>query len=186
MTLNVSDVREPPPDDLKGKYDVVCIRFLNAGLIPDDWQDVAQHAWGLLKPGGAPQWIEGDLLQVCTPLESKPETKTTALRKSTSIAVAPLQHLDWFITNLHSVLEKVGYKDVKQMVASWDRLPEQRKELSLLSIGAFYAILTLQAHRGGEGAVTEEEAERLKEEMIEEVENGAYTRCDMHQFVAWK
>jgi hypothetical protein len=154
--------------------------------MPEDWKSVAEHAWALLKPGGALQWIEGDLLQLCTALRSEPETKTSALDKASAIGIAPLVQAKWFVANLRSVLEEVGFRDVKQMVSSSDRVVEDRKQMALLCVGAFYAALTYQARKGGQGAVTDEEAEKLREEMAEEVENGAYTRADMHQFVAWK
>jgi len=186
VTLSVSDARQPPPDEAKGKYDVVCIRFLNAGLMPDDWQAVAQHAWALLKAGGALQWIEGDLLQLCTPLRSEPETKTAALEKGSYLAIGRLEQLKWFVPNLRSVLQVVGFKEVKQMVSSSDRAVEDREQMTWLCVGAFYSALRAQAHRGIEGTLPEDQVEKLREEMLEELEGGAYVRADMHQFVTWK
>ena len=186
VTLSVSDARQPPADEAKGKYDVVCIRFLNAGLMPDDWQAVAEHAWALLKPGGALQWIEGDLLQLCTPLRSEPETKTSALEKGSYLAIGRLEQLKWFVPNLRSVLEEVGFREVKQMVSSSDRAVEDRKQTTWLGVGASYSALRAQAHKGVEGALAEDQVEKLYQEMLEEVEAGAYVRVDMHQFVAWR
>ena len=154
--------------------------------MPDDWQTVAQHAWALLKPGGALQWIEGDLLQVCTPLRPEPETKTAALEKGSDLAIGRLEQLKWFVPNLRSVLHEVGFREVKQMVSSSDRAVEDRKPMAWLCVGAFYSILRAQAHKSVEGALAEDQVERLREEMLEEVEEGAYVRVDMHQFVAWK
>lgn len=186
VNLNVSDARLPPSDAAKGVYDVVCIRMLNCGLMPDDWQAVAQHAWTLLKPGGALQWIEGDLLQVCTPLRSEPETKTAALEKGSHLALGHMEQLKWFIPNLRIVLQEVGFRDVRQMVSSLDRVSEDRKQLGWLSLMVFYSALCAQAHTGGEGALAQDQVEKLREEMLEESEAGSYVRFDMHQFVAWK
>ena len=158
--------------------------------MPEDWQSVAHHAWTLLKPGGALQWIEGDLLQTCTVLRSEPETKTEALERATSLAFAKCEHWKWFIPNLCGVLGKVGFESVKQMVSSTDRVAddvvESRRALGMLSVGATCSGLAAQRRRGLDDALGEVELEALREEMIHEVESGAYTRVDMHQFVAWK
>ena len=79
VSMAVLDAKQPPPSHLHSVYDVVCIRFINAALMPDDWRHVARHLMLLLKPGGFLQWIEGDLLQLAQPLRGVPEASIAAL-----------------------------------------------------------------------------------------------------------
>lgn len=58
VTLNVVNAKLNAPEDARGKYDLVCIRFMNVAMQPEDWEKVARHAWQLLKPGGAIQWVQ--------------------------------------------------------------------------------------------------------------------------------
>ena len=186
VTLIVSDAREFPPAELAGKYDVVCIRFMNVGLTPETWPLVAKHAFNLLKPGGVLQWIEGNLPQLLTPLRTEPETKTSALDKISRIVGGRVSQASWFVGNLRSVLEDVGFEDVKQMISSTDRVLEDRRPMGILAVGAFYALASRQTRTGAADALKVDELERMREECVDEIENGAYLRCDMHQFVAWK
>jgi hypothetical protein len=57
VTLNVADAKQPFAEEFRGKYDVVCIRFINAAMKPEDWVVVARNAAQMLKPGGALQWV---------------------------------------------------------------------------------------------------------------------------------
>lgn len=187
VSLNLVDAKQPAAAELRGKYDVVCIRFMNVALMPpDDWIAVATHAMQLLKPGGALQWIEGDFLQCVTVLQSEPETKTAALEKATPQTIGKLPHLNWFVSNLPEVLTTVGFTDVARNVMSSDRVAEDRRLISHVAFGAVYGILRHQAHSKLEGAPTEEEVESLMKEMGEEIDAGAYWRVDLHQFIAFK
>jgi hypothetical protein len=186
VTLSVSDARESPPAELAGKYDVVCIRFVNVGLTPVTWPLVAKHAYDLLKPGGSLQWIEGDLPQLLAPLRTEPETKTSVLDRMSRLVGGTVSQANWFVANLRSVLAEVGFEDVMQMVSSTDRSLEDRRPMGVLAVGAFYALASRQTRMGAAGALKADELERVREECIDEIENGAYLRCDMHQFVARK
>ena len=187
MSLSVADARQPAPAELHGRYDAVAIRFMNAALFPEDWKAVAKHAAQLLNPGGALQWIEGDLLQIMTILRSAPEVKTAALERYSHQAMGKLTHLRWFVSNLQDVLTEVGFTDIGHEITSSDRLMEEgRRGMSEICVGAIYSVLRKQAHSKAEGVPTEEEVEKMREEILEEVEGGAYARADMHQFIAWK
>ena len=186
VTLSVSDAKGPAPPKHHGKYDAVYIRFINVAMAPEDWKKVTDHAAQLLKPGGAINWIEGDLLQLMTVYRSAPETKTAASKKAFRRALSKLGQLRWFIHNLENVLVQAGFADVQHTIASTDRLPEDRKATSGTCVGAIHSILLRQAHSKADGMPTLEEVEEWRKEMLDEVEGGAYSRTDMHQFVAFK
>ena len=60
----IADVRDPPPTELHGVYHVVHLRYLVAGMEPDDWEPVLRNMLQLIKPGGAIQWVEPAFSQV--------------------------------------------------------------------------------------------------------------------------
>ncbi|GKZ24650.1 hypothetical protein AbraIFM66951_011921 [Aspergillus brasiliensis] len=53
--LRLHDVRAPVPREWEGCYDLVHVRQIAAGLVPDEWQPVVANIARLLKPGGAMQ-----------------------------------------------------------------------------------------------------------------------------------
>lgn len=186
VSLTVCDVRKPPPPERMGKYDVVCIRFINAALTPEDWPKVAMHAARMLSPGGALQWIEGDLLQLMTILRTEPDNKTSALERGFSQALTGQQQLEWFVPNLPTVLKDAGFENMRHDVTDGDRVAEDREEMSVTCIGAIYSVLRKQARSGASGMPTVEEVERMRDEMTQEARRGAYMRADFHQFIAFK
>lgn len=187
VTLHVTDAKGPAAPELHGKYDIVCIRFMNIALMPpDDWISVAKHAVQLLKPGGALQWIEGNFIQAMTILQSDPETKTSAMTHVMKTAISSMPHLDWFVTNLAQVLKDVGFAEVVPNVMSSDRMVEDRREMSHIASGAGHGILRMMSKIGVEGAPSEAEIDSLVHEMREEIDGGAYLRVDLWQFVAFK
>lgn len=169
---------------------------------PEDWAKVSEHAIQLLKPGGALQWvslleprssqlltcakIEGDFLQSAVGLRESPEACTTAIDKWAPLAIGGNLHFKWFISNLRSVLAEVGFTDIRQDVSSTDRTIDLRKSTSRVIIGAWRSALLLQSQRKIPGAPTDGEVAKAQQDMLQEVEGGAYSRMDLHQFIAFK
>jgi hypothetical protein len=108
------------------------------------------------------------------------------MTKWSNLSLSPFVQFKWFIENLLSVLEDVGFTGIRQDITSSDRLQELRKVSSLIYIGAWCSLLRLQAKLGLPGALADEEVIKAQEEMRKEVETGAYTRMDLHQFIAFK
>jgi len=48
IDFHVHDVREPFPDDLIGRFDLVCIRLVVVGLLGDDWDKAVANVVSLL------------------------------------------------------------------------------------------------------------------------------------------
>ncbi|KAK5173854.1 uncharacterized protein LTR77_002535 [Saxophila tyrrhenica] len=186
VRMTVGDAKVPGTNEETGLYDVVCIRFINAAMVPEDWAKVAERAAAMLKPGGALQWIEADLLQLATVLRTHPKASTVATEQATARAMSSTPHASWFVTNLASVLENAGFSQVRRYVSSTDRDVEGRLWMTKIAIGAQYALLRQQVMSGAEGALTAEQVEEAKEAMEREAEGGMYLRADMHTFVAWR
>ncbi|KAJ5595212.1 Methyltransferase type 12 [Penicillium hispanicum] len=66
IQLSVHDTLHPYPSEHYGRYDLVHIRLLTAGLPKEDYATVVNNAWDLLKPGGYIQWEELDTTAFCT------------------------------------------------------------------------------------------------------------------------
>ncbi|KAL2862587.1 uncharacterized protein BJX67DRAFT_385505 [Aspergillus lucknowensis] len=61
VSLNTLDTLKPIPKDLKGKYDVVCMRLFGVLVKNDDPRVALRNMVDMLKPGGYIQWVEVDL-----------------------------------------------------------------------------------------------------------------------------
>jgi SAM-dependent methyltransferase len=72
VRLQVLDAKGSVPSDMRGKYDIVIIRYLVAAMGPQDWEVVARNAFMLLKPGGWLQWMEADVGQAITLIRGDP------------------------------------------------------------------------------------------------------------------
>lgn len=62
VTLSEQDIKQPFPEHMHGKYDLVHVRMLVAAMLPGDWEPVVRNLTGLLKPGGYLQWEECDFV----------------------------------------------------------------------------------------------------------------------------
>lgn len=186
LTLSLADMRKPPPAEHVGKYDVVCMRYLNAAIEPgEDWKLASEHAFSLLKPGGALQWMDGDFSCAWPPLQSKVEDKVEVMEKCVLQALSSKRDFAWFTRNFRQILESVGFERIDQKVMSTDRAGN-RPRMSMVIVGAIDSTLRFQAKAGKPGAWPETELDGLVREMKEEIDAGAYYRMDMHQFVAFK
>jgi hypothetical protein len=56
-------ILDPRPEEEKGTYDVVCIRFFTTVLTGDQWETALTNLLALLKLGGLLQWIDIDASQ---------------------------------------------------------------------------------------------------------------------------
>jgi hypothetical protein len=97
-----------------------------------------------------------------------------------------MTHFDYPAHSLAADLAAAGLDVTLHAISSTDRLPEMRREGNLLPMGAVLSVLRGQSAKGVPGAATMEEVAQASTKMIEELENGAYYRCDIHQYVARK
>lgn len=58
FSFAVHNILDPPPEPLKGKFDLVHLRLLVCGLPPGTWGQAVKNLSQLLRPGGWMQWIE--------------------------------------------------------------------------------------------------------------------------------
>lgn len=80
MTLKNWDIKEPPPPELVGVYDLVHLRNFILVLTDDELPAVMANVVKLLRPGGHVQWGEVDMSSWRVE-KTKPGCQTTALEK---------------------------------------------------------------------------------------------------------
>jgi trans-aconitate methyltransferase len=56
VSLAVLNMKQPYPEEVHGKYDLVHARTLIAAMLSDEWEPVVRNLVRLLKPGGFIQW----------------------------------------------------------------------------------------------------------------------------------
>ncbi|CEN62960.1 hypothetical protein ASPCAL09588 [Aspergillus calidoustus] len=61
VRLEKLDILGPVPQELRGRYDVVAIRFFSLMVMDNDVSILLGNLLSLLKPGGYLQWIEPDI-----------------------------------------------------------------------------------------------------------------------------
>ncbi|KAJ5168854.1 uncharacterized protein N7482_004448 [Penicillium canariense] len=83
IPLAVHDALVPYPPEHLGRYDLVHIRLLTAGLKKGDFPVVLRNARSLLKPNGYIQWEEVDTTTFCT--NQEPELPAITTMRNTLI-----------------------------------------------------------------------------------------------------
>lgn len=186
VTLSVANAKEPLPTELHGVYDVVHIRYLIAGMEPDEWEPVVRNMLQLLKPGGAIQWEE-PALSLVQHLRGEPDSMTATMTKlSLMFRSGPLQQRfshGW--STLPAIMEKCGMR-VERDVVSSDRVVESRKALTENGLVALLAFARMMAAKQAPGAMSTEEIDEAEHAAKREMESGCYCRYDVHTAVGFK
>ncbi|KAJ5221119.1 uncharacterized protein N7469_010006 [Penicillium citrinum] len=87
--LHVQDARKEFPPEHHGRYDLVHIRLLTAGMKAEDYKHVVKNVRSLLKLNGYVQWEELDTTAFCTDKVPEPAV-ITKIRKT---AMNGLMHM---------------------------------------------------------------------------------------------
>ncbi|KAI6861757.1 hypothetical protein KC338_g6475 [Hortaea werneckii] len=158
--FRVLDILKPPPEEEKGKYDVVHVRLLHSphqflkgkleeadpppplttlrvcGLKATDWLHAAEHILALLKPGGWIQWHEGTFAELHF-LQSTPQTPyPSASREIAQYAIRTLNEqerkvLTADVLGLPQTVAEAGFADVERYLFSSDRAEvEEMREVA--------------------------------------------------------
>nr|POE53640.1 n-methyltransferase sirn [Quercus suber] len=128
VQFHVHDMRIPFPNEHHGKYDLVHVRAVVAGMSVDDWKLSAVNLLQLLKPDGALQWGEGDLAQAqilrgSSTVAAYPRTMDIIAAWNKELGIRDLTGP----RRLPQVLAEAGFRvDTIDVVAS-DRLLEMRE-----------------------------------------------------------
>ncbi|KAG0161100.1 hypothetical protein PDIDSM_8633 [Penicillium digitatum] len=111
IPLTVHDALHPFPAEHRGRYDLVHIRLLTAGLKQADYTRVLANARALLKPNGWIQWEEVDHTAFCTDAVLEPAA-ITRLRECVIEAMLKLGLWPFAPQRVYDVIHTSGFTDV--------------------------------------------------------------------------
>ncbi|KAI7018818.1 hypothetical protein KC366_g14328 [Hortaea werneckii] len=171
VDFQILDILKPPPEEKKGKYDVVHVRLLVCGLKGTDWSHAATNILALLKPGGWIQWHEGTFAELqflqSTPLTPYP----SASRELAQYAIRTLNEkeskvLTADVLDLPQTVAEAGFADVERYSFSSDRaeVREMREVATQVEIGAMVVLARYCARVHPEAGKSQSEVEGLVEE----------------------
>lgn len=186
ISLHVGDIKQPVPPELHGQFDVVNIRYLNAGMKQEDWAVVTRNVCDMLKLGGWFQWIEGDFSQVRFWYQSDPVKRPSggAPQELGELLANALDPYGYHTSNLAPMFRAAGLKNVTHEVASTDRVPETRSQWAQTFMGPVASFAKMQTKMNG---WTPGYCEKLLEQVMEEAKAGVvYARIDIHTFLGQK
>ncbi|RAH51222.1 class I SAM-dependent methyltransferase [Aspergillus brunneoviolaceus CBS 621.78] len=185
IDLRVLDAKQPIPLHLQGQYDVVHVRNISMGLMPDEWPALVANLVTLLKPGGVLQWVECDALHV-QHLGASQGSTTAALETMYGMNRALVKsRFEGGWTTLPGILERLRLVDVEHHTVGTDRVAWTRSKLTANSMT--FAFLSARAGKAGDGsALSGKEIDRLEEQVRMDIESGGYLRYDIHCFLAVK
>jgi hypothetical protein len=187
VELRLLDAKQPPPTELHGQYDVIFLRFLNIGMVPDDWAKVAYTAFTMLKPGGSLQWYEGEFRNCRWPLQSNPSSSTAALREAFGMWFDTMPELDFLTDNLSRILTETGFRSIETARNSTDKDPAWRIEYAQYWTGAMKGGLLMRIRAGLKPAPPDEASlDDLVARCGKDNETGGYVRFNTHIWVAVK
>lgn len=179
----ILDAKTTVPEQYRGKFDVVHVRYLMAAMGDGKWRQVADNIFDLLKPGGWIQWHEAALGQTAQVLRLVPGLPTPASDKMMSI-MKEATHI-WTSSGerLAGHVSDSGFENVVDEVTSSDRNPDTRRAWTRVMYDAVHRMpLLSESALDAQGISATQRAELLAAS-IEEADKGAYVRSDQH--VVW-
>ncbi|KAI1328721.1 hypothetical protein F5Y16DRAFT_148112 [Xylariaceae sp. FL0255] len=180
ITLGELDIKKPFPEHLHGMYDLVHLRLLVAGMLPEDWDPVVRNLSQILKPGGYLQWEEPDFVNGHWQ-KGRPELSheaTTILSEGFKESMANRPQHGW--CDLPDFMRAAGLVSVQTDIVSADRIPETRKAFAHSNMTLMYTWARMMTAKGAEGPAFGENLPRLEKASKEEIESGVWFKYDLY------
>ncbi len=187
VTFRIQDMLQPFPATDVGTYDMVAVRFVSVATTRSDWAHTIENLVTLLKPGGWLQWIDscnfalynnvaGTSRKACQEIYDGLEP----LREKEDVVIGMMMREPRNVRR-KSVFREQRLVEVHEDVFSTDRLRDP--ELKLREIGTRNVIVCflqcLEEFVGVEASGwSKERIERLKEEAMNEIDQGIYHTLD--------
>ncbi|KAI9710435.1 MAG: hypothetical protein M1828_002165 [Chrysothrix sp. TS-e1954] len=178
VDLQIADCKRPFPTQHHGKYDAVHLRLLVTAMNPQDWESVSRHCMQLLKPGGWIQWDEANFMQSRRALRGEVDSTVAHIDKMIDFSPASmLERAENGWSTLPNIFSSIGLKDAATDLVSSDRVLENRKAATMVSVGGLWSLLRNLEPKTGRNLMPKEEMWRG---LDNDVESGAYLRFDIH------
>ncbi|RYC57960.1 hypothetical protein CHU98_g8252 [Xylaria longipes] len=183
ISLGELDVKQPFPEHMHGKYDLVHIRMLVLAMLPEEWEPVVRNLATLLKPGGYLQWEECEHSNAEW-LKSTPEAsieKSKYIGDKFQAALKARLECGW--NTLPEHMRAAGLSSVTSDVVSSDRAPQVRAKSSATIMNLIFTWARMMAERG---LVFDDSLDNLEKAVHEEIRSGCYLRYNIHVACAQK
>ncbi|KAJ5550544.1 Methyltransferase type 12 [Penicillium sp. DV-2018c] len=168
ISLSIHNVLHPFPKKHHGKYDLVHIRLLTAGLKKEDYPTVLASARALLRPNGWIQWEELDDTAYCTDAIPEPAA-ITSLRQSLRDAMLKLGMWPFATQLVYDEISADGFADVVRETYTTLGKDHLRATAQRWVAGSMRALVPASMVVTGE-AKDEDEAREIVEELIGQFE----------------
>ncbi|KAF3071092.1 methyltransferase [Daldinia childiae] len=180
LALAVLNIKQPAPEELHGKFDVVHVRMLVAGMSQNDWAPAVENITRMLKPGGFLQWEECDFIGL-KHLRGGVDSQVETLRFMGRAFVNALRHsFSYGWNTLPGHMQAAGLSPVIKDIISSDRVSETRTKSTINGMQAPFKWARLMTKRGAPSAMTFQEIDLLEKKALDEVMSGSYIRYDIY------
>lgn len=187
MAFKIQDMLLPfPPSEIR-TYDIVAVRFVSVATMRIEWVRAIENLVTLLRPGGWLQWIDSCNFAL---YNSVPGTSRTACQemydglepfRSKNDVVIGMMMRESKNVRREDVFRGIGLVDVHEDVFSTDRLQDPKLQLrdkgTRNVVVCFMGCLESLVEVEGSGW-SKERIERVKEEAMREIDQGAYHTLD--------
>ncbi|KAI0476474.1 S-adenosyl-L-methionine-dependent methyltransferase [Xylariaceae sp. FL0804] len=180
VSLKVLDLKQPFPEHMLGRYDLVHARMVFMAMLPGDWEPAVHNFMSLLKPGGYLQWEECDFgsAEFCRESPNSRDEMTKFMCEQFKDAAGGRVEHGW--NTLPGIMRSAGLDPVVSDVSSSARVAETRGRLtaSLLTLVSTWA--EIQAQKGMLTFPGNRSLEATKQEVEDEIRSGCYYKYGIH------
>lgn len=185
ISLEIIDIRQPIPARFQSQFDVVHLRLLLGGLIPNDWAIVASNALKLLRPGGWIQWTEISpgrmtFVSLVPGGASKVIHSHRILRETTRLAQQQGHWLDEDMPRFLDVVQGAGFERCELDLYSSDRETSMRSQAAQVMLPALWGALRNVIDKGHCGVSAKEAETWIEGAKMEMDRREAYMRWDVY------
>jgi hypothetical protein len=177
VSLSALDAKQPIPPLLRERYDLVHVRYISMGIMPNEWVAVVRNLSTLVRPGGTLQWAECDILSLEI-RRSRLDSTVDALRSMNVWLRQALQpHYEQGWDSLDENMRIAGLVDVERNIVRADRVAETRRDLAINNLLS----CSMVARSGKvETKLTITELDALERQAHNDIESGAYLHYHIH------
>ncbi|KAI1123867.1 hypothetical protein F5Y10DRAFT_43565 [Nemania abortiva] len=186
ISLGKLDLKQPFPEHMHGKYDLVHVRMLILAMLPEDWEPVVRNLTTLLKPGGYLQWEECEHVNAEW-VQGNPDS---SLEKSKHVGDAFQKSLRGRLAHgwntLPQHMRAAGLTSVASDVFNSEKAPQIRKRSTATIMNLVFTWARMVNGKGGPGSMFGDSLGSLEKEVHQEIEAGCYLRYNIHVACAQK
>lgn len=186
IKLQILDAKEPVPEHLRHKFDLVHVSLLAAGVDSSEWPLVVSNAVRLLKSGGWLQWTECNWASARCLKGELGSRIDVSERWRKGFADALGERFSSSFSTLAENMRSAGLGSVSIDVVSSDRVTETRERMTRNNMKAVMAWAAMMIERGSIGSVTLDEFAGEESKVEEEIQTGCYVRYDVYTVIGRK